>query len=255
MRFLVILFHGFLWISGVLILWQAIIMISGVENFLFPSPLRVALVLVQRYDLLAHHALVTFSEIIIGLFLGSIGGTVTALILSAWRRAHAWIMPLLVISQAIPVFAIAPLLVLWFGFGLASKIAMSVLIIYFPVTAAFYDGLRRVNPEWLDLAQIMGEPRTRGSTWRTLRCIRFPAALPGLASGLRIAVAVAPIGAIIGEWVGASSGLGYLMLQANARLQTDIMFAALVTLAGLAVGLYLIVDWGLRRILSPWHLL
>jgi len=145
------------------------------------------------------------------------------------------------------VFAIAPLLVLWLGFGMASKIAMSVLIIYFPVTAAFYDGLRRTPSGWQDLAQVMG-----GSKWLILRHLQIPAALPALASGLRIATAVSPIGAIIGEWVGASSGLGYLMLQANARLQTDLMFAALITLSLFAVTLYLLIDHVLRRALASW---
>jgi len=153
----------------------------------------------------------------------------------------------LVVSQAIPVFAIAPLLVLWLGYGLGSKIAMATLIIYFPVTAAFFDGLRRTEPGWLDLAQVMG-----GTRWSVLWRVRVPAALPALASGLRVAAAVAPIGAIVGEWVGASAGLGYLMLHANARMQVDVMFAALFVLALLAVTLYALIDGVLRRLL-PWQ--
>jgi putative hydroxymethylpyrimidine transport system permease protein len=155
-------------------------------------------------------------------------------------------MPVLVVSQAVPVFALAPLLVLWFGYGIGSKVAMATLIIYFPVTASFFDGLRRTDPGWLDLAQTMG-----ASAWATLRHVRIPAALPSLASGLRIAVAVAPIGAVVGEWVGSSAGLGHLMLYSNARMQVDLVFAALATLAMLAVALYTAVDLGLRRAL-PW---
>ena len=131
---------------------------------------------------------------------------------------------------------------LWLGFGIASKVAMAMLIIYFPVTAAFFDGLRRTDPGWLDLARTMG-----GSRLAILRHIRVPGALPALGSGVRVAAAVAPIGAVVGEWVGAGAGLGYIMLHANARTQTALMFAALLTLAVIAVALYFAVDWAVRR--------
>lgn len=243
----VTVFYIAIWMLGFILIWEGIVLLTDVEHFLLPTPEAVGTVFITRGSLLLHHAIITFAEILLGLGIGSACGMLTALALSGWTRAGPWVFPLLVISQAIPVFAIAPLLVLWFGFGMASKIAMSVLIIYFPVTAALYDGLRRTSAGWLDLAQIMG-----GSKWLILRHLRFPAALPALASGLRIATAVAPIGAIIGEWVGASSGLGYLMLQANARLQTDLMFAALIILSLFAVTLYLLIDHILRRALASW---
>jgi putative hydroxymethylpyrimidine transport system permease protein len=170
---------------------------------------------------------------------------VSALCLAHFRLARPWVLPLLVVSQAIPVFALAPILVLWLGYGLASKVAMATLIIYFPVTAAFYDGLRRIEPGWLDLAVTMSA--SRGAV---LRHIRIPAALPALATGLRVATAVVPIGAVVGEWVGSSAGLGYLMLHANARMQIDLMFAALATLAFFALALYFAVDWFLRRAIT-----
>jgi putative hydroxymethylpyrimidine transport system permease protein len=119
---------------------------------------------------------------------------------------------------------------------------MAMLIIYFPVTASFFDGLRRTDPGWLDLARTMG-----GSRLTILRHVRIPSALPALGSGVRVATAVAPIGAVVGEWVGASAGLGYIMLHANARTQTALMFAALLTLAVIAVGLYYAVDRAVRR--------
>jgi putative hydroxymethylpyrimidine transport system permease protein len=240
-------FNVAIWILGFILIWEGIILLTNVEHFLLPTPQSVGQVFVTRGSLLFHHALITIAEILLGLGIGSACGMLTSLALSGWPRAGRWVFPLLIISQAIPVFAIAPLLVLWFGFGMASKIAMSVLIIYFPVTAAFYDGLRRTPTGWQDLAHVMG-----GSKWLILRHLRFPAAIPALASGLRIATAVAPIGAVIGEWVGASSGLGYLMLQANARLQTDLMFAALIVLSLFAVTLYLLIDRILRRALASW---
>ena len=143
-----------------------------------------------------------------------------------------------------PVFALAPLLVLWLGFGLASKVLMAVLVIFFPVTAAFYDGLRRTEPGWLDLARTMGASRL-SILWR----VRLMAALPAFGAGLRIAASVAPIGAIIGEWAGASEGLGYVMLNANARMQTNVMFAALMLLAGMTILLWVGVDMLLKKLL------
>jgi putative hydroxymethylpyrimidine transport system permease protein len=229
-----------------LAIWQAAFHLTGERRYLLPSPAQTLEVLVDKYDTILGHAGVTFAEILIGLGLGCVLGVGTALLLASFRPVRRWLMPVLVVSQAVPVFAIAPLLVLWLGYGLGSKIAMATLIIYFPVTAAFFDGLRRTEPGWLDMARVMG-----GGRFATLRHVRLPAALPAFASGLRVATAVAPIGAIVGEWVGSSAGLGYLMLQANARMQVPLMFAALFVLALFAIGLYTAVDVLLRRAL-PW---
>jgi putative hydroxymethylpyrimidine transport system permease protein len=235
--------------GGLLLLWQALVSGTGVAPYILPGPLLVGRVFLDnaKLQLLIAHAVVTGSEIALGLVLGCILGCVSAVLVASSPPVRRWLMPVLVVSQAIPVFALAPALVLWLGYGLLSKVAMATLIIYFPVTAAFFDGLRRTDPGWLDLARTMG-----GSRWRILRHVRIPAALPALSSGIRVATAVAPIGAIVGEWVGSSAGLGYLMLQSNARLQIDVMFAALLVLALMAVGLYFIVDAGLRRVL-PWQ--
>ena len=151
----------------------------------------------------------------------------------ASSTARRLLLPLMVFSQTGPVFALAPLLTLWLGYGIGSKIAMTLLIIYFPVASTFYDGLRNTPPGFLDLAATMNAtPR------RTLFQVRVPAALPSLASGLKLAAVYAPIGAVIGEWVGASRGLGYLMLLANGRVKIDLMFAALVVLAALTILLH-----------------
>jgi putative hydroxymethylpyrimidine transport system permease protein len=241
------LLRGAVIFLGLLAVWQALVSLTGVESFILPGPLAVARALASRWSLLAENAGVTILEILLGLACGSLLGAASALLIAAFRPARDWLLPVLVVSQAIPVFALAPLLVLWFGYGLASKVAMATLIIYFPVTAAFYDGLKRTEPGWLDLARTMG-----GSRLAVLRVIRIPAALPALASGLRVATAVAPIGAVVGEWVGSGAGLGYMMLHANARLQIDVMFAALFVLAAFAVLLYFAVD-RLLRLALPWQ--
>jgi putative hydroxymethylpyrimidine transport system permease protein len=239
--------RGLLAAAGLLLLWQGFVRLTGVPPFLLPAPDRVAAALIARGDIIAGHAVVTLSEILLGLLLGALLGCGFALLLAAFAGARRWLLPLLLISQAVPVFAIAPLLTLWFGFGLASKVAMATIIIFFPVATAFQDGLRRTDPGLLDLAATMGA--SRGAVlWR----ISVPHALPALASGLRVAAGVAPIGAVVGEWVGASAGLGYLMLHANGRSQTDLMFAALFVLALIALALWFTLDRLLRRAI-PWQ--
>ncbi|MEE8171349.1 MAG: ABC transporter permease [Alphaproteobacteria bacterium] len=234
-------------VAGLVLLWQIIVWLSGAPHFILPAPARVAEAWWAHHMTILGHAGVTLLEIALGLLCGVALGVSSALVLAYFRPARRWLLPVLVASQAVPVFALAPILVLWLGYGIASKVAMATLIIYFPVAASFFDGLRRTEPGWTDLARTMGASR-----WTMLIRIRMPAALPALASGLRVATAVAPIGAVVGEWVGASAGLGYLMLHANARVQTDLMFAALLTLAFFAVSIYFIVDNGLRRAL-PWQ--
>ena len=234
-------------IPGLILLWQLAAWAAGGQSYILPEPLLVAEAWVDRWDVILDHAWVTALEILLGLGLGALLGAGTALCMAAAPGLRRWMLPVLVASQAVPVFALAPILVLWLGYGMASKVAMAVIVIYFPVTTAFLDGLRRTDPGWLDLARSMDAPGAA-----LLFQIRLPAALPALASGLRVATAVAPIGAVIGEWVGSSAGLGYLMLQANARMQIPLMFAALLTLALFSVGLYLAVDHLLRR-LRPWQ--
>lgn len=233
--------------AGLLILWQAVVWATGAQPFILPGPPAVLEALASHSGLLLTHAGTTLAEILLGLGIGATLGAFSALVIAHLRPARLWLLPVLVASQAVPVFAIAPVLVLWLGYGMASKVAMAVLIIFFPVTAAFYDGLSRTDPGWLDLARSMGASR-----WRQLVRLRIPAALPACASGLRVATAVAPIGAVVGEWVGASAGLGYLMLHANARMQVDLMFAALVVLAAMALILYFTVD-RLLRLAVPWQ--
>ncbi|HEY9549552.1 MAG TPA: ABC transporter permease, partial [Kiloniellaceae bacterium] len=199
---------------------------TAVPAFILPGPWRVGETLVLQAPLILQHAAVTAAEVLLGIALGTLLGGLTALHLMMSPTALRLVLPVLVFSQAVPVFALAPLLTLWLGYGLASKVAMAVLIIYFPVASSFLDGLRHTEPALLEMARSFGAtPR------QTLLRIRLPAALPAFGSGLRLAAVYAPIGAVIGEWVGASQGLGYLMLLANGRAKTDLLFAALAVLA------------------------
>ncbi len=231
---------------GLMGIWELLVWITGVPKFILPSPLQVLDTLWARLDLIIEHAGTTLLEIVLGLLLGCAAGFLCGLLLQMVKPIRPWLLPILVVSQAIPVFALAPILMVWLGYGMTSKVVMASLIIFFPVTAACYDGLRQTPQDWIDLAKTM-----QASQWQQLRYIRLPAALPSLASGLRVAASVAPIGAIVGEWVGSSSGLGYLMLQANARMQVDLMFACLFVLALMALALYFSVDYYLRKRM-PW---
>ncbi len=140
---------------GLILIWQLIVVLTNVAPFILPSPLSVLTSLLERIEELGRHALITTLEITIGLFSGTVIGVISALIMAHFKPARSWLLPVLVVSQAIPVFALAPVLVLWFGYGLLPKIVMDTLTIYFPVDAALYDGLRRTETGWLELAKAM----------------------------------------------------------------------------------------------------
>lgn len=220
-----------------LLVWQLVVWLTAAPHFILPGPLRVARRFWEARELIAEHAVITYAQILLGLALGVLLGVATALqmILSPFYRAT--MRPIIVFAQAIPVFALAPIITLWLGYGMASKVLIVVLIIYFPVASAFYDGLAKTPQGALDLARVMN-----AKPLNTVLRLRAPYAMPSLASGMRLAVAAAPFGAVIGEWVGASRGLGHMMLLANGRGQTDLMFACLFALAIFTVALYFAVD-------------
>ena len=228
------------------LLWQALVAALAPPRYILPAPADVAAVLVGRWRFLGHHALVTLSEVLVGFAAGTALGVATALAVVAFPRLGRLAWPMVVVLQAFPVFVLAPLLVLWFGFGMASKVAMTTLIIFFPVASAFADGLRRVAPELVDAARLAA-----AGPLRVLVHVRVPLAMPALASGLRVAAPLAPLGAVIGEWVGASAGFGFVMVQANARMQTDTVFAAMAVLAAMTLALRAAVDLLAPR-LAPW---
>ncbi|MCY4314063.1 MAG: ABC transporter permease subunit [Gammaproteobacteria bacterium] len=223
-----ILFAGLFMI----LIWQAVVWITQVESFILPGPMAVASAFVNQFALIWHHTLITAIEVLVGMVLGVAAGILTALHLTISERGRKLIMPALVMFKAEKGFITS-------GTEKAlkeSKVAMAVLIVYFPVTSTFLDGLANTPKGYLDLAHTMRSPNRS-----TLMQVRVPAAVPSLSSGIRLAAVYAPIGAVIGEWVGASNGLGYLMLLANGRVKIDLMFAALVALCLLTVALRAVV--------------
>ncbi|MBC2884270.1 ABC transporter permease [Ochrobactrum sp. CM-21-5] len=237
---------GFLSAGAALTLWQAVVSIGQMPRFILPGPLDVVRSLASNAGLIADNAVVTFGEVLGGLFLGSAVGILTAIGLMMSPLAQRLVMPVMVFSQAIPIFALAPILTLWLGYGPASKIAVTVLMIFFPVVSTFFDGMRRTDPSLIDAAEILGAKQQA-----ILFRIRIPCAFPSLASGLSLAAVYAPIGAVVGEWVGASRGLGYLMLLANGRAKVDLMFACLFVLAAFTMVLHGGVSYFARK-LAAW---
>ena len=230
-------------IAATLLLWQGLVILTGVPPYLLPAPAQVAATFWISRSLIAGHTLITVVGVAISLLAGVALGAATAVVLAASDRLRAVMQPLLIISQTIPIFALAPLLTLWLGYGLGTKVAVAVLVIYFPVTSAFLDAILRTPPGWLELGRVM-QAQPLQILWR----IRIPAALPGLAIGLRLAAIYAPLGVVLGEWVGSAQGLGYLMLLANGRAKIDLMFAALAVLCLLTYVLHLGMETLLRSL-------
>jgi putative hydroxymethylpyrimidine transport system permease protein len=229
---------------GLLLFWQALVLATGAPHYILPGPMPVLYAIINHWSALLIHLRTTATEMVLGILLGSFFGVTTALTMTLVPLLKRWMLPVLVISQAVPVFALAPILVLWFGYGMASKVAMAVLIIFFPVTSSFYYGMQRTEPQLLELARIMD-----GRPVAIMRYIIIPSALPAFASGMRVAAAVAPIGAVVGEWVGSSAGLGFYMLHANARMQIDVMFAALTVLSVVSLLLYFFIDFAMEKLI------
>ncbi|SMF10388.1 putative hydroxymethylpyrimidine transport system permease protein [Xaviernesmea oryzae] len=238
--------HAAVGLAVLLALWQAGVSVFSPPRYILPSPVAVVSAFLRQPGFLLENSAVTLMEIALGLVIGSVLGIAIAFSVAALPRLGRLVWPMVLIVQAFPVFVLAPILVLWLGFGLASKVAMTTIIIFFPVASAFADGLRRTDREILDAVSLEG-----ATHWQTLVLVRVPLAIPHLVSGLRVAAPLAPLGAVVGEWVGASGGLGFVMVQANARMQTDVVFAAMTVLAILTLILRLLID-RLTASLAPW---
>lgn len=215
--------------------------------YILPSPTTIFQVTWESRSILLSHTWVTLGEILIGFFLAFISGFSLAIGIVYSPILEKFLYPLVIASQTIPVFAIAPLLIIWFGYGLMPKVIMAAIIAFFPLVVNTVDGLRAVDVELLNLMKTL-----KATSWQLFSKIRFPAALPFIFSGIRVAMAVSVIGAVIGEWVGSDVGLGFLMKRSNAQLRTDLLFASIVILSALGVGLFVLVTL-LERICLPWR--
>jgi putative hydroxymethylpyrimidine transport system permease protein len=229
-----------------LILWQvaaeteAIADLLDLEPFLVPSPTEIATALWENRDLLADNAWVTLREIVLGILLAFVVGVGSAVLMHRWQVLRDAAYPLVVASQTIPIVVIAPILVVWFGYGIVPKIVIVALICFFPITVNALDGLRSVDPAAIKLMRSLDASR-RQRFWR----VEAPTALPQLFTGLKIAVVIAPIGAVFAEWAGADAGLGRLIQSDLAYFEVARQFAAVAVLSAIAlilIGLTVLVE-------------
>ena len=234
--------RGLIIAATIFTIWEFSCVYFSLPPFMLPPPSKIFISIFTNWDLLIKHASYTLVEILASIFIGTIIGVVTALTISSSERLKRWVMPILLASQSIPVFALAPLLILWLGYGMSSKIVIGVLIVFFPITSNFTDALNKVPQELIDAGKTIGLSKTQ-VFWK----IKIPSSLPGLCSGIRVAACFAPIGAVVGEWIGGSTGLGSFMIYSNARLQTDNMFAALIILIFITITLYKVTDMILSK--------
>jgi NitT/TauT family transport system permease protein len=216
-------------------------------HYLVPTPGQVLDTIVGDWSSLMYHSYVTLYETVIGFLIACVLGLVTAVAIAYSRTMDKALYPIVLFAQVIPKIAIAPLLAVWFGQGLAPKIILAVLIAFFPIVVSGVTGLRSTDPESLELAATMGASR-----WQTFRKIRFPNALPHLMAGAKVAVTLAVVGAVVGEFVSASEGLGYKLLLANGNLDSSMLFATLFLMSLIGILLFVVVEV-VEALLIPWH--
>jgi putative hydroxymethylpyrimidine transport system permease protein len=233
----------------ILISWELVCRALEIPDFILPTPSSILTVAVSQATILLPHAGITASEVLIGILLSLLVAVPLSIAMFAHPSVENTLAPFLVASQAVPVFAIAPLLVVWLGYGIASKVLMAAVIIFFPITVSLLEGFKSCDHEYRILFQLMG-----AGFWKTMRLLYWQWALPHFFAGLKVGVSVATIGAVIGEWVGAQQGLGYLMIQANARLRVDLVFAAILWLSAMGLTMWVIVGFLEKKVITWKHM-
>lgn len=228
-------------------MWEGAVYFSNIEHFILPPPSKIIVTLFVEREQLLKHSLVTLQEMLFGFALAVSIGIPLAVLMFEFPMLEKAFYPYVIGSQTVPVFAIAPLLVLWFGFGITSKVIMAAIIVFFAIVLNTLDGLKSTDPDTVNLFRIL-----RASRWQILWKVRLPSALPFIFSGAKIGISISTIGAVIGEWVGAKAGLGYLMLYANSRLQISLVFAAIFCLTLLGLGLFALMTL-LEQYAMPWR--
>lgn len=231
----------------IILIWEAWVIVFDMPAYLLPPPSEVFVLIYNRAEFLAYHAMITSGEIIAGFLMAIVVGVTLALLITNSRVFERSIYPLLVISQAVPKVALAPLLIVWFGFGWEPKVLVVVLIAFFPIVIDLVAGIRSVPESMHKLALSTGASR-----YDTLTKFIVPHALPHFFSGLKVAITLAVSGAIIGEFVGADRGLGYLLLFANGQMDTHLLFACIIVLSFLGVILFYLL-LSAERFFMPWR--
>ena len=230
-------------------IWQTLCMTGLIPEYMLPSPVDVAYAFVSELPLLLENALITLQEAFLGLVLGVTVGFLVAVLMDGFGIIYKAFYPLLVITQTIPSVAIAPLLVLWFGYEMTPKVILIVLSTFFPVAVGLLDGFRSADKDAIDLLRSMGAGRLKIFTM-----IKFPSALPQLFSGLRIAAAYSVVGAVISEWLGGFGGLGVYMTRVKKAFAFDKMFAVILFISVISLTLMALVEFAERKCMPYRHL-
>ena len=233
-------------VVGILIVWEAYVRIFDVQTWLLPAPSDIGTALYNDAGLLSKHTRATLSEIVVGFGLALVCGVALATAIGLSRTLERAIYPFVIASQTIPIIVIAPMLLIWVGYGLAPKVIVVALISFFPIVVNMVDGLKSVDRDMVNLMRTLGAHRLQ-----VFFKVQVPTSLPYLFSGMRVAIAVSVIGAVIGEWVGSSEGLGYLMIRSKPQFLTERVFAAITILSAMGVGLFASVGI-VERFAIPW---
>ncbi|MGI6623410.1 MAG: ABC transporter permease [Clostridiaceae bacterium] len=227
------------------ILWQLAVDILKIEAFILPSPINIIKSLYLERKLLLSHTLVTLGEALIGFIIAIVAGMCFGLIMGFYKPVRIAFYPLFVVSQTIPLIILAPLFAIWFGFGFLPKVVIVVLVCFFPITVTFTQDLIKINEDLEFILKVMGASR-----WKSFVLARIPQAMPGLFSGLKIAATYSIMGAVISEWVGAQKGLGIFMTRAMTSFRTAVLFADVVLIVVLSLGLYKLIEFIEKKIIN-----
>ena len=227
--------------------WEGLVRIFSVPVFILPPPTAIFAALGKHWELLLFvHLPVTLSEVFLGLFLSIVIGLGAAMLIHFSEIGARVLYPMVIASQTIPIVALSPILIMWFGYSIWGKVAVTVLISFFPIVVGGVDGLRATNQEWVQLMKTMG-----ANARQIFFKVQVPQALPAFFSGLKVAATASVIGATIGEWLGASEGLGYFSRRASNNLQADLLFATVLILSLAGFVLFLCIQW-IEKKSIPW---
>lgn len=232
---------------GLVIGWELWVQLGDIPKWQLPAPSAIAQELGTSWDLLWKHTYVTLQEVIIGFFVALVSGLLLAAAIAYSKILERSIYPIIISSQTIPIIAIAPLLLIWVGYGIAPKVIIVALVSFYPIAVNTIDGLKAIDPNMVNMMRTLGASR-----WQIFTKLQIPTSLPYMFSGIKVGISISVIGAVIGEWVGASAGLGYLITYSQPLFLTARVFAAIVVLSAMGIALFLLAGFAERFMLS-WH--
>ncbi len=232
---------------GIFVLWELGVQVLDIPKWQLPSPSEIGRELAASRSLLLEHTLVTLEEIVLGFIAALASGLLLATAIAYSRILERSVYPIVIASQTVPIIAIAPLLLIWVGYGIAPKVIVVALICFYPIAVNTVDGLKAVDPDMVNMMKTLGASR-----WQVFTKLQMPTAMPYMFSGIKVGISVSVIAAVIGEWVGASAGLGYLITYSQPLFLTARVFAAIVVLSAMGISLFVLASV-VERMMLPWY--